>query len=244
MTPQEQQQVNELFSRLVQLESAPRDQEAERLIADGVKKAPNATYALVQAVLVQDEALKRANAWIEELQAQLGDTGQPQRQQGGFLDSMRDALFGRNEPYASMPTARPQAAQPGSPGTPVAEPQPGYSAPRTAPGFAAAGPTLGSGGSFLGTAASAAAGVIGGGLLLNGIRSMFGHRPGFPGSDPFVSGGRSEDSTLRESNSGDDNLARQAGIDDLNENHIDQDQQDQNDSDDDGNFDDDDSYDV
>jgi hypothetical protein len=37
MTPQEQQLVNELFSRLVQLESAPRDPEAERLIADGVK---------------------------------------------------------------------------------------------------------------------------------------------------------------------------------------------------------------
>lgn len=36
------------------------------------------------------------------------------------------------------------------------------------------GPAFGSGGSFLGTAASTAAGVIGGGLLLNSIRSMFG----------------------------------------------------------------------
>jgi hypothetical protein len=32
---------------------------------------------------------------IQELQARLDDAGQPQRQQGGFLDSMRDALFGR-----------------------------------------------------------------------------------------------------------------------------------------------------
>jgi hypothetical protein len=35
-----------------------------------------------------------------------------------------------------------------------------------------------SGGSFLGTAASTAAGVIGGGLLLNNIRSMFVERAG------------------------------------------------------------------
>jgi hypothetical protein len=39
-------------------------------------------------------------------------------------------------------------------------------------------PAFGSGGSFLGTAASTAAGVIGGGLLLNSIRSMFGDRAG------------------------------------------------------------------
>ena len=44
------------------------------------------------------------------------------------------------------------------------------------------GPGFGSGGSFLGTAASAAAGVIGGSLLLDGIRSMFGHNAG---SSPF-----------------------------------------------------------
>lgn len=40
------------------------------------------------------------------------------------------------------------------------------------------GPAFGSGGSFLGTAASTAAGVIGGGLLLNSIRSMFGDHAG------------------------------------------------------------------
>ena len=43
------------------------------------------------------------------------------------------------------------------------------------------GPAFGSGGSFLGTAASTAAGVIGGGLLLNSIRSMFGDHAGLGG---------------------------------------------------------------
>jgi hypothetical protein len=234
MTPQEQQMVNELFARLAQLESAPRDPDAERMIVEGVKKAPNAAYALVQTALVQDEALKRANARIEELQAQLGGAAQPQQQQGGFLDNMRDALVGRNEPHGSVPTVRPQAAQPGTAETLGGEPEPGY-APRPAPAMAApsypAGPPSGSGGSFLGTAASAAAGVIGGGLLLDGIRSMFGHRAGFAGGDPFAFGGYRQDSELAQSRGGDNDLARQAGIDDINQNYDDQDQQDQNDID-------------
>ena len=81
MTPQEQELVNELFHRLTQLESNPRDPSAERLIADGLRDAPHAVYALVQTALVQDEALKRANARIEKLQAQTTDELQ---QHGGF----------------------------------------------------------------------------------------------------------------------------------------------------------------
>jgi Uncharacterized protein conserved in bacteria (DUF2076) len=53
MTPQEQDLVNELFERLAKVESSPRDPNAERLIADGLRRAPNATYALVQTALVQ-----------------------------------------------------------------------------------------------------------------------------------------------------------------------------------------------
>jgi len=70
MTPQESELVDELFNRLAQLETAQRDLGAERLIADGLRCAPHAVCALVQTVLLQDEALKRANARIEELQAQ------------------------------------------------------------------------------------------------------------------------------------------------------------------------------
>jgi hypothetical protein len=256
MTPQEQELVNDLFVRLAQLEGAPRDPDAERQIAQGLQKAPNAAYALVQTVLVQDEALKRANARIEQLQAQLGSAVQPQRQQGGFLDNMRDALFGRDEPHGSVPTVRPQAAQPAE--TPGDEP--GYAPQRPAPAMTAqpsygAEPPFRAGGSFLGTAASAAAGAIGGGLLLNGIRSMFGDRAGFAGGDPFAFGGHRQDSELPHSHGGDNDLARQAGIDDVHKNYDDHDPQDQDDldtgdesddefdtgdTDDDGSFDDDD----
>jgi uncharacterized protein len=59
MTPQESELVDDSFKRLVQLETAQRDPEAERLMAEGLRRTPHAVYALVQTLL-QDEALKRA----------------------------------------------------------------------------------------------------------------------------------------------------------------------------------------
>jgi hypothetical protein len=70
------------------------------------------------------------------------------------------------------------------------------------------------GGSFLGTAASAAAGVIGGSLLLDGIRSMMGHGHGALGiADPALGAGHEHGSPWDKSGGGD--LARQAGADDI-----------------------------
>jgi len=207
MTPQERQLVDELFDRLAKLENAPRDPDAERAIADGLRQAPHAVYALVQTTLVQDEALKRANARIQELEG-----GPPQEPSRGFLDNMRDTLFGHEERRGSVPTVRPgglgssgvwgsgQAAPP--------PPPPGY-------GSYAPGPSpLGSGGSFLGTAAASAAGVIGGAMLLNGIRSMFGHSGGF-GSAAYDPGPSLGSPWGGAGSAADSDLARQAGIDDI-----------------------------
>ena len=165
MTPQEQELIKGLFDRLSQLESQPRDPGAERLIAQALAGAPHAIYALVQTVLVQDEALKLANARIEELQAQTSAAAEPEQRPASFLDSMREALGGR-APHGSVPSVRTAGANQSQ----GQQPQPGY--PRQMPlsGYPGA-PGFGSGGSFLGTAASAAAGVIGGSLLLDGIRS-------------------------------------------------------------------------
>src|SRR6266571_3947095 len=104
MTPEERNLVTDLFDRLGRLEASPRDREAERLIQDGLRQAPNATYALVQTALIQAEA----------------------------------------QPMAQAPM--------------MAQPSPG--------------------GSFLGTAAATAAGVIGGSLMMDSIRSMMGHHGG------------------------------------------------------------------
>ena len=110
MTPQEQELVEELFDRLAKLENSPRDPAAERVIADGLRRAPQATYALVQTALVQDEALKRANARIEELQAQIRRRRASSNRES-FLDSMREAVLGRRDPRGSVPNVRSPATQ-------------------------------------------------------------------------------------------------------------------------------------
>ena len=107
MTPQERQLVADLFERLAALENEPRDPEAEQAIREGLAKAPHAVYALVQSVLVQDEALKQADAHIRELEAALQGGPEASGQPKGFLDNMRDALFGHGEPHGSVPTVRP-----------------------------------------------------------------------------------------------------------------------------------------
>ena len=209
MTPQEQALVDELFDRLVSLEDTPRDPEAERLIADGLRHAPHAVYALVQTALVQDEALKRANARIEELQAQFGG-GEQAQERGSFLDSMRDAVLGRREPRGSVPTVRSPATQTSPMAPPPYGPESAY------PPQMQMGPAFGSGGSFLGAAASTAAGVIGGALLMDGIRSMFGHHPG-SGATGQSAFGRFDDSrpSAGSGSASDSNIAREAGINDV-----------------------------
>jgi hypothetical protein len=196
MTPQERQLVEDLFDRLAQLEKTPRDADAERLIAEGLRRAPNAIYPLVQTVLVQDEALKRADARIREL---TGEDAEPTTG-GGFLDNMRQALSGRS---TSVPSVRPGA------------PDPRWNSGGAFPNANAA-PAQGGGyggGSFLGTAAASAAGVVGGALLLNSISSMFGNHGGSAFAAAPQQGGSPWDN--RESNASGSELARDAGIHDI-----------------------------
>jgi hypothetical protein len=215
MTPQERQLVDDLFDRLSKLENAPRDPDAVAGISQGLRRAPNAIYALVQTVLLQDEALKRANAHIQELE---GAGAPEQNQSGGFLDSMRDALFGQsqNQPHGSVPNVRPpEASRPvwnSGQVMPQAgqynQNQPPYGQPYGAPQA-----PMGGGGSFLGTAAAAAAGVVGGSLLLGSIRNMMGGGSHQSFGD---AGGLASDS--RSPWSGDQSnsdLARDAGINDI-----------------------------
>ena len=216
MTPQERQLVDDLFDRLSKVESAPRDPDAIAAIAEGLRKAPNAVYALVQTTLLQDEALKRANSRIQELEA--GRAGE-QHQSGGFLDSMRDAVFGQDQPRGSVPNVRPPevASRPvWNSGQVMQQAQsPGqYSqAPYGQPYGAPQAPMGGGGGSFLGTAAAAAAGMVGGSLLLGSIRSMMGgSHQGF--GDAAGLGGGVEDRRPWSDQSGGD-LARDAGINDI-----------------------------
>jgi hypothetical protein len=215
MTPQERQLVDDLFDRLAKLEPAPRDPDAVAAISQGLRRAPNAVYALVQTTLLQDEALKRAHTRIQELEG-----GEPEpNQSGGFLDSMRDAIFGPSQSRGSVPNVRPpevgsrpawntgQVMQQGQ--GPGQYNQGQYGQPYGAPQA-----PVGGGGSFLGTAAAAAAGMVGGGLLMSSIRSMMGggHQSGFGDSAGLGGGGGSKPWSPDQSSS---DLARDAGLNDI-----------------------------
>jgi hypothetical protein len=229
MTPQERQLIDDLFDRLAKVESATRDPEAMSAIMQGLRKAPNAVYALVQTALVQDEALKRADMRIQELEAVAGQ----QNQSGGFLDSMRDAIFGQNQSQGSSHGSVPNVRAPDMAGNPggsrpawntgqvlqqnqppgqynqPAYAQPSYGAQPQQPPFG------GGGGSFLGTAAAAAVGVVGGSLLAGSLRSMMGgggNHQSF-GDTAGHSGGIEDRRPWSDQSGG--NLARDAGINDI-----------------------------
>ncbi|WGS21898.1 MULTISPECIES: DUF2076 domain-containing protein [unclassified Bradyrhizobium] len=228
MTPQERQLIDDLFDRLAKLENAPRDNEAMSAIMQGLRNAPNAVYALVQTALVQDEALKRAHDRIQELEAAVGQQQGGQQQSGGFLDSMRDAIFGQNQPQGSVPPVRApdmgsrdpgsrpvwnsgQAMREAQAGGGYGQPQPyGQSQPYGQPYGAPQQPAFGGGGSFLGTAAAAAAGVVGGSLLMSSIRGLMGGHQAFADAGGLGSGARPWGGDQSSSD-----LARDAGINDI-----------------------------
>ncbi len=153
MQSQERELITGLFGRLQPFESQPRDGEAEALIKDNVARQPAAPYLLVQTVLVQEQALKAAQERIAELEAKAGAAPAA----SGFLGSA------------------PKIGPWGAPAAPAAPPP---SVPSTrSPLQAAVAPQQGGGG-FLRTAMATAAGVAGGALLFEGIRSLMGSNPG------------------------------------------------------------------
>jgi hypothetical protein len=111
MNDQERQVIDDIFRRLEQVANQPRDPEAERYIAEKVRRQPYAPYALAQAIYVQEQALANLNAELEQLRAE-AERGQAG---GGFLSSIFGGGPRRHEPpRAGSPRAR-AAGQPSQP---------------------------------------------------------------------------------------------------------------------------------
>jgi hypothetical protein len=157
MQSQERELITGLFGRLQPFESQPRDSEAEALIKDAVARQPAAPYLLVQTVLVQEQALKAAQERIAELEARAGAAAPTA---AGFLGSAP-----KLGPWGAAQPAAPAAPPPSVPST-------------RSPLQAAVAPQQGGGGGFLRSAMATAAGVAGGALLFEGIRSLMGSNPG------------------------------------------------------------------
>ena len=162
MTPEERQLLTELFDRVRSASGNTRDPEAEAFIADQVRAQPYAPYLMAQAVIVQEEGLKKAAARIEELERSLAQQQQNVApQSGGFLGS----VFGGGARGSVPSTGASRPTGPWGAGSVPSVPQNSYAQQQQA-----AAPQ---GGSFLRNALGMAAGVAGGMLLANSISGLF-----------------------------------------------------------------------
>ena len=168
MTPQERELVTQLLARVREHAAEAKDPEAEALIRQAMAAQPDAPYFLAQTVLMQDMALQQAQERIHQLEAQ---AAQAKPAATSFLGGA-----GRGSvPSAGVWTQSTPAA---------ASPPPAAAWTQGGAPFAAA-PSTGS--SFLHQAATTAAGIAGGALLFEGIRSLFGSHwgGGFLGGMPM-----------------------------------------------------------
>lgn len=174
MTPQERDLILGLFQRLNPPATNEIDEEARQLIDRLGREQPLALYMLAQAALVQEHALKGAQARIADLQARLAQSAPaaapaPRR---SFLSGL---LGGDDAPAAARPGYGVSPQQGGTqPGAPLGVPSMAMNA-TPGPWGARGGP------SFLQSALSTAAGVAGGALLFQGIESLLGY-----GGSPFA----------------------------------------------------------
>ncbi|GGU78161.1 DUF2076 family protein [Lentzea flava] len=145
MDHQDRELILGLANRLRQAPAVPQDPQAAELIAQQIASQPNSVYLLVQAVLVQEDALRQAQAKI----AAMGSAGQnPAFTQPGFTPAPNPA-------FSSVPGYGQQ-------------PQGGFRS-----GMFGQQQQQQGGGGFLKTAAAAAAGVAGGALLVAGAQELF-----------------------------------------------------------------------
>jgi hypothetical protein len=143
-------------TRLKNANLTEKDPEAESLIQHEIGAQKDSSYVLTQAVIIQEQALKEAQARMGALEKQLEQA----RRQGGESASQGKSRFlgggfggsSTSPPFSARRTDGPPSVQ----ATGQAE--------RSGSGF----------GDFMKSAASVALGVAGGQLLFSGLSNMFG----------------------------------------------------------------------
>jgi uncharacterized protein len=183
MSPEERQLLTQLFDRLAQAGSNPRDSEAESLITAELQRQPHAAYYMAQAVIIQEKGLEAATAKIrdleahvQELESHIGQSGTP-APQGSFLGGLSSMFGGGNSapapqsgPWGRSPQPAPQQGRLYDNYAQNANPMQ-TSAPQAAPFQQQAAPAAGGG--FLRGALTTAAGVAGGVLMADAVRDIF-----------------------------------------------------------------------
>jgi hypothetical protein len=157
MTLQEAQMLQDLVRKVEGTQLTEKDPDAEALLNDGLARDPDALYKLAQTVLIQNIALEQAHEQMQQTQL----APPPARATsflGGLLHRNPPQYTSPNQPQYAAPPPQYQAVPPGYAGS--YPPPPGY------------GVGVPSGGGFLRSAATTAAGVAGGMLAFQGIESL------------------------------------------------------------------------
>ncbi|MGD9670896.1 MAG: DUF2076 domain-containing protein [Hyphomicrobiaceae bacterium] len=172
MTPDERRLIEDLFERLAAQAPSGKDRQAEALIHDLVRQFPDSAYLLVQTLLVYEHQLQEAAERIKALEADRDEQASFNGTGGSFLPGRygagkggRPAAVRSSYEYRNETTSVPRAG--GSP----AGAQRG---PATAPVPRETEPPRAGGGGFFRSAMATAAGVAGGMLAADSLRSLFG----------------------------------------------------------------------
>ncbi len=209
MTPQEQQMIDGLISRIRTTQVQGKDAQAEQHIQAGLSGSPDALYVLVQTVLVQQYGLDQAQSQINELKQQVqviqNQAQQPQDGKSSSGSFLSHIFGGGNSQTQQPPQQTPyqpvnnpgyeQGSYPGGgyPPPPQAYPPQNYPPQNYPPQgggmFGGSGGGLfgsgGGGGGFLRGAMQAAAGVAAGEIAFRGMEDLF---HGFSGQERGFSG--------------------------------------------------------
>ncbi len=208
MTPQEQEMIDGLISRIRNTPTQTKDATAEQRLQQGLAGYPDSLYVLAQTVLVQGYGLQQAQSQLEDLkqqnaalQDQLHQAAQTPKPSGGsFLSHIFSSGSGQSAPpppqnagYSPVnsgnypPGGYPAPGYPpqSSAGAGYPPPPPSYPAPSGGGLFGGGG----GGGGFLQGAMRTAAGVAAGEMAFRGIEDLFHGFGGGGGERGFTGAG-------------------------------------------------------
>ena len=222
MTSQEQQLLQDLCARLTLTQGQPKDPQADAELRSGLSAAPDAVYWLAQRTLMLEQALQQAQKQISELQQQVQQAQQNQSQGGSsFLSGGLSTHFGRApEPSVNAASAQSSYQSPSQfqPAVPASSWRDRFSG-GAASSVASSSPSAvqPAGGSFLGSAVAAAAGVAGGMFLFNGLGNLMGNHQAstaspLGGSESKALAQDSSTQNLQEGSGNTSSLADDAGL--------------------------------
>ncbi len=194
MTPQEQQLLEGLTTRINQTVLPDKDPQAEQYLNQSLGRNPDALYILAQTVLVQQYALDQAKKQLNEGRQQQQQAAPAPVRHTSFLGS----LLGNDDRPAPPPPPQQQYGQPQYapvPNYPPPSPtytQSQYGQPQYAPtqyggGMPGGGAPMGGSG-FLGSALRTAGTVAAGAIAFEGIEHLmhgFGEHAGYGGGSNF-----------------------------------------------------------